>query len=310
MNNTVISIHIVNYNNRNLLNNCINTIYHYAGNIAFSITVIDNASTDGSVEMLQTSYPNVKIIENPSNYGFAKAHNIGFGLVDTKYLLLLNPDTLFIDNSIEKMASYMENNEKTGILGPAVLNADRSAQYTGVTFPRNTNFLYETLFLDRILPRSRIFGNHKKIYDNHITARNVDYLQGSCLMIRKELLQDVGCFDENYFLYFEETDYCYRAVQKGWKVTQLHESSIIHYGGGETGYYDEFRTYHYFKSMLFFYKKHYTGANVLILKVLLVLRNSFRSALWFFAGILLPKKRKESHNRIKGYLKACKLILE
>ncbi|MBU0952213.1 MAG: glycosyltransferase family 2 protein [Elusimicrobia bacterium] len=310
MNADDISINIVNYNNIQFLQNCIKSIYENTKKINFSILIIDNFSSDNSIELIEKTFPTIKIIRNNKNIGFAKAQNTGFDKVDSRYILILNPDTLILDNSIEKMVLFLDRNPEAGIVGPIILNPDKSNQCTGITYPNNVNLLSETLFLDRFFPNNRIFGKHKKTFEPYRDTKQVDYLQGSCLMIRKKVIEEIGIFDEDFFMYFEETDFCYRAKRKGWSITRLGDCSIIHFGGGETGYYDEFRLLQYTRSLILFYKKHYSITAVLALKVILSLRNITRLILWLLIGLTLRNRRKESKSRLKGYFKSFKLLLD
>lgn len=304
-----LSINIVNYNNSQFLTNCIKSIYEYTRKINFTILVIDNASTDNSIELIKNKFLALKIIKNDNNIGFAKAHNIGIKLTEAKYILILNPDTLFIDASIERMVDFMDKHADTGIVGPKILNPDKSPQHTGITYPNNLNLLFETFFLDRIFPDSRLFGRHKKIYEFSKENADVDYMQGSCLMTKKEVIEDIGLLDERFFMYFEETDFCYRAKKKGWKISRLQNCSAIHFGCGETGYYDEPRIYQYHKSLILFYRKFYSATNILLLKIILFARALLRSFLWIFIGLFNYKKRKEAWSRVKGHLKVVGLLL-
>ncbi|MDD5687527.1 MAG: glycosyltransferase family 2 protein [Elusimicrobia bacterium] len=305
-----LSINIVNYNNRQYLLDCLKSIYENIHRVKFSVLVIDNNSTDNSTNLIQNKYPLVKILKNEKNIGFAKAHNIGFKLTDAKYILILNPDTLVVDDSIEKMVEYLEQNSKVGIVGPKILNPDRSLQYTGTKYPNNMNLLFETFFLDKFFPNSKLFGRHKGIYDSYSETAQKEYLQGSCLMMKKQVLADIGFFDEIYFMYFEETDLCYRANKKDWQICRLGNTSIVHFGGGETGFYDEFRIYQYYKSMLLFYEKHYSGVSIYILKSILFVRTIIRLFLWTPVGFFHKIKRRESVSRTKGYLKLFSLLLK
>ena len=309
MANKHLSVNIVNFNNTEFISNCINSVYSNTSNINFSILIIDNASTDKSIEITRKEFPLVNIIRNSSNLGFAGAHNIGFKKNDCKYVLILNPDTLFVDNSIKIMSDFLDQNPEVGIVGPLIFNPDKTSQYTGITYPSNLNLFLETLFLDRLFPNNAIFGKHKGTFEPYMTTKSVDYLQGSCLMIRKKVIEEIGLFDDSFFMYFEETDFCYRAKKIGWKIVRLGGTSLIHFGGGETGYYDEFRIIQFTKSLILFYKKYYSSKDILMLKFILFLRNCIRLTLWFAVRITLRNKKEESSSRLKGYFKSFKLLI-
>lgn len=307
MTNADVSIVIVNYNNGKYLINCLKSIYQNTQNVNFSTVIVDNASTDNSVELIQALFPKVRIIQNDTNLGFAKANNVALRQLQTKYALILNPDTLVVNNSIEKMFNFMEQHPEVSIVGPKILNPDYSFQHTGITFPNNLNLLFETFFLERIFPNSRLFGKHKKIYEPFTKTKRVDYLQGSCLMIRKQILEDVAFFDERYFMYFEETDLCYRAKKMHWQVFRLGDAEVIHFGGGETGYYDEFRICQYHKSLILFFLKHHKRIDIFFLRIVVFVRLVIRVGLFSLLYLLINDKKKYL-SQIKGYIRVLSLI--
>ena len=185
---------------------------------------------------------------------------------------------------------------------PSHTNTNHTIQYYGITFPNNFNILCETFFMDRIFPKSKIFGRHIAKYKNWKKSFDADYLQGSCLLIRKKLLDEIGIFDENFFLYFEETDLCYRAKKNGWRIHRSSNSEIVHFGSGEVGYYDRFRIYQYHKSLFLFFVKHYRKTDIIFLKTIIFTRAIIRICLLCLMGIFLRKKRNVSFDRVKGYL--------
>ncbi len=199
---TDITVIIVTWNCRQYVIDCLRSIFKDPVQCSIGITVVDNNSTDNTIELIKKDYPAIKIIANSSNKGFAAANNQGIEGSTSRYVLLLNPDTIVHSGAFDRMISFLDSNERIGAAGPAILNGDGSPQYTGVRFPGNWNILSESFFLDRIFPRSRIFARHRSQFEDFTKPFPVDYVQGSCLLLRRSVLESVGFLDENYFMYF------------------------------------------------------------------------------------------------------------
>lgn len=287
---------------------CLASIYRHQVSCSFEIIVVDNNSSDGSVMAVQNTYPAVKIIQNKNNVGFAAANNLAIKNSQSRYIFLLNPDTLIHENTLDCMLEFINNHNSVGAVGPKIINADGSIQYTGMRFPNIRNMIYETLFLDRIFSHSKIFGNHKMLYEDFNTPFPVDYTQGSALMIRRSVLDGSGLLDERYFMYFEETDLCFFIKKLGYEVFYFPGARATHFGGEERGHFSERRLLHYHKSLFQFYRKNYLSKNLLLLRIVIFIRSSIRIFLW--SGILLfkPSSAKNTFSILKGYLKTLRLI--
>ena len=200
-----LSIIIVNANNQRLLKECLQSIDKNTHKISFEIIISDNASTDGSQEMVKDDFPQVKLIENKENLGFAKANNQALKIYQGRYALLLNNDTLVKDSALDKMVEFMDQNQETGACGPKLLNTDGSTQHQG--------------------------GLLAKRFWKAKDPRPVDFIIGAALLVRKEVIDKVGMMDENLFFYNEDLDWCLRIRKAGWKIFFLPQAEIIHYGG-------------------------------------------------------------------------------
>lgn len=304
-----ISVVIVNYNTKDFLLGCIKSLVENNQCSQQDITVVDNASVDGSLQTLKKQFPEVKAVCNNNNIGFGKANNGVLKDLNTKYVLIINPDVVVLKDSLRKMAEFMDVNTDIGIVGPDILGADHKRQYSGITFPNNFNFLCESIYLDRLFPKSKYFARQIAGYRNWNNNMEVDYLQGSCLLIRKILLDEIGLFDERYFMYFEETDLCYRAKKAGWKIFRLAEAPVIHFGCGDAGYYDEGRIYNYHKSQVLFYLKHYKRVDCYMLKMILFVRSIIRILSWVYLMVFCKEDQEKVNSRIRGYLRVIGLVI-
>jgi GT2 family glycosyltransferase len=224
-----ISICIVNWNVKELLKACLGSIYKNTKDISFEVIVVDNNSSDDSVRMIKKDFPRVTVIENKTNAGFTRANNQAINISQGRYIMLLNPDTEIIDNALNKMLRFMEGRRDCGALGCKLLNTDGSLQRSCRTFPSLDVMLYSTLFLDSLFPKSRLFGKYFMTWWDFNETREVDQPMGSALMIKKDVLDNVGLFDQNIFIWFDEVDLCYRIKKAGWKIFFTPEAHIKHH---------------------------------------------------------------------------------
>jgi GT2 family glycosyltransferase len=229
-----LSIVIVNWNSVSFLKDCIDSIYSSAGNIPFEIIVVDNASHDGAGEMLKKDFPEVRFKQLETNLGFATANNCGFRLSSGKYLLFLNPDTVCLGNAISTMIASVKSNQSYGAIGCRLLNSDRTIQTTSVLpFPTIMNQVLGIEYL-----RKRIFKwNGLKIRFLYATTNSlepVEAISGACMLIPREIIDKVGGFSEEYFMYSEDVDICTKIRNAGYAIIHDPSAEIIHFGGGST----------------------------------------------------------------------------
>jgi len=224
-----LSICIVNWNVKDLLKACLGSIYTNTKDISFEVIVVDNNSSDGSVQMIKSDFPQVKIIENKINAGFTKANNQAIKIAQGRHVMILNPDTEVVDNALNKMIRFLESRRDCGALGCKLLNTDGTLQRSCRTFPSLEVMFYSSLFLDQLFPKSRIFGKYFMTWWDFNDVREVDQPMGSALMIRKDALDKVGLFDENIFIWFDEVELLYRIKKAGWKIYFMPEAQIKHH---------------------------------------------------------------------------------
>jgi GT2 family glycosyltransferase len=294
-----LSIVIVSYNTCRLLNQCIFSIQRET-NTNYEIIVIDNDSKDGSYEMLINRYPKVKVIRNQKNVGFAKANNQGFAIASGKYYLMLNPDTVILEGALDKLVNFMDGNNDIGICGPRNVDPDGKLQYSCDHFPSVWNNLWSYINFANLFPEVKTFRRSQMMYWDYSELRDVDKVMGSCLIIRSELYKKLNGLDENYFMYFEETDLCYRVRNLGYRVVFHPEAKIIHYGGEssksqheEIYINDKIATY-YYESQKYFFKKNYGILPMITIRLL-----DFSYALITLFRNLIRKDKVTRHNRLK-----------
>ena len=273
-----VSIVIVNWNTKELLHNCLESIYEQAGEVDYEIIVVDNASSDESVEMVLSKFPAVIVISNETNRGFAAANNQGIRIAKGKYILLLNSDTVICDRAVEKTLSFAANRPKAGVIGCQVWENSKSIQMTCFRFPSLRNLFLETTALSRIFKKNHFFGRERMLWWGRDSERQVDVVSGMFMLVRKEAIDDVGLMDESYFLYSEETDWCYRFSKAGWEILFWPGARIIHVDGGSHSSKQAESQMHLQKrtSMLIFFRKHYGLKSFVLARLLLLLHAGIR----------------------------------
>lgn len=232
MNNIDVSIIFVNYKTKDLTINAIESVFEKTQNINFEIFVVDNASNDGSIEAIEQKFPNVNIIKNPVNSGFGAANNLAIKRAGGKYIFCLNTDTLLVNNAIKILFDFMEKeeNKNVGVCGGYLENAEGIPMDCGGNFPNITEILWK-------FGIRNIFKEKYKKYKLTINSgdikhcKKIEYITGADIMFRKSVLDKTGLFDETFFMYYEETDLCYRIKKAGYLIKYVPEAKIIHLEG-------------------------------------------------------------------------------
>lgn len=229
-----VSIVIVTWNCKKFLQECLDSLAEQRRSPQTEIIVVDNASVDGSPELVRDSYPEVTLIRSSENLGFTKGNNVGIRKSSGEYVLLINPDVHVLDGCINKMLDYMEKNPRIGLLGPRMLGADGKSDRSYMGAPTLWNLLCRALALDALFPKSKLFGGFLMFYFDRSQTAEVDILNGWFWVTRREALDEVGLLDENLFMYGDDLDWSKRFRDAGWKVVYFPEAEAIHYGGGTT----------------------------------------------------------------------------
>lgn len=233
-----ISVIIVNYNVKELLEQCINSIFSASAGLKVEVIVVDNNSFDGSVEFLKQKFPanpQLKIIESPINLGFAKANNLGAKEAKGDYLLILNPDTILQEDTLTRSLEFYKKTQGIGAMTcKLILPNGKLDLACRRSFPTPSVAVYRILGLSRIFPKSKLFGKYNLTYLDENDTYEVDAIVGAYMLIKKDIYEKVKGFDEDYFMYGEDLDLCFRIKKAGYKIYYYPETSIIHYKGEST----------------------------------------------------------------------------
>lgn len=256
-----LSIIIVNYNVKEFLQNLLHSIEKAAANIEKEIIVVDNASDDGSVDLLKTKFPQVKLIENKTNSGFGKANNQALKIAAGDYLLMINPDTVISEDTLEKMISFFKEHPDAGLAGCKILNPDGTLQLAcRRSFPGPWTSFCKVTGLSNLFPKSKLFARYNLTYLDENQTYEVDAVSGSFMMMTKDAYSKVGGFDEQFFMYGEDLDLCYRVQKAGLKVYYVPDTQIIHYKGESTRRSALDETKVFYDAMHLFVKKHLSSS--------------------------------------------------
>ena len=282
-----LSIIIVNYNVKEFLQNLLTSLSKAVANLSTEIIVVDNGSDDGSVELLRDKFPQVALIANKDNLGFSKANNLGLKIAKGKYLLLLNPDTIIQEDTFEKLIKFFHTHQDAGMTGCKILNPDGTLQLAcRRSFPGPWTSFCKVSGLSSMFPRSKLFARYNLTYMNENQSYEVDAVSGSFMMVRREVYEKIGGLDEQFFMYGEDLDWCYRVQQAGWKVYYVHETTIIHYKGESTKRSSLDETKIFYNAMDLFVKKHF--ASSFLIEIILRIAIVFRQLLAFLGKQKIP----------------------
>ncbi len=288
-----LSVIIVNYNVRQFLENALTSVRRAMEGLTGEVFVVDNASDDGSAEMVRTSFPDVQLIENPRNLGFARANNIALSRAKGDFVLILNPDTIVQEDTFQVMLRFFADHPDAGLAGCKILNPDGSFQLPcRRSFPTPWVAFTKIFGLSALFPKSRLFGRYNLTYHSPDETYPVDAVSGSFMMARREVYERIGGLDEAFFMYGEDLDWCYRILQAGYKVYYVHSTQIVHYKGESTkrSEIDEIKLF--YRAMQLFVEKHISRSvavrfvltlAILFRELLATLGKAVRPAI--FAGI-------------------------
>ncbi len=305
-----LSIIVVTYNSRRHVRDCLESLQRTATGIHHEVVVVDNASQDGTQDIIRNEFPKVRLIANAENQGFARSNNQGISQSQGRYILLLNPDTVVLPKALAILIKEMNQSPETGLLGCRLLNADRSLQQS---FGYNVSFWNEAvrkIFFN-------LWENHRfppvgwVLRSLHSSTREVAWVKGACMLSRRQALLDAKLMDEAFFLYLEDADLCRRIRQLGWQVRYTPKAEVIHFGGGSVRSNPERSALEYRRSQLHYFKKHLGEKELNILKIYLVFKMrknilmvNFRQWVgWGAPGPLAEQKQffRETLSLVQGF---------
>ncbi len=305
---TIVSIIIVNFNKCELTKNCISSIIRFTKRICYEIIVIDNNSTECDLEETLrdlTNPGNITLIKNKENFGFAKANNQGLSIAKGQYILYLNNDTLFIENTLQSLFEYVYNKKEKMIVGCKLLNEDGSHQFSIDKFDSLWDLLMVSLFFYKIFPKSRFFNKYYQNYSKSKYPFEVDMVKGAFMFAPTDILKKMDGFDERFYFYGEEKDLCYRFRLASGIVIYFPNTSIVHLNGASTKNVPWFKYKNQTISRIKYFQKHYGGIKFIFAIIFYFLGLFIRVPLYFLQGVILFKK----HLIIKSYFYLRQLFI-
>ena len=285
-----VSVVIVNWNTRDELSDCLTSVLA-SDAIVPEIIVVDNASCDGSVAVVQGEFPLVRIIRNEKNLGFARASNQGIEASRGRYVLLLNPDCIVYPGAFSQIVQFGDANPDVGIFGVRILNPDGSVFESCRRFPTLAAGVFRNAILARLFPNNPYTREYLMADWNHDTAREVDWVSGAALVMRRELLEDIGRLDERFFMYCEDVDIAYRAKERNWRVMYYPDAAVMHLRARSSDQNPVPMIVAFHRSMYAFFDKHYAERSSLVTRAIVPLGLVFRTVLLI------------AHNRVFRLLK-------
>jgi GT2 family glycosyltransferase len=288
-----VSIIIVNWNTCELLRDCLRSLCTQRRADHCELIVVDNGSSDGSVEMVREEFGQVNLMASADNLGFAAANNLGMSMATGRYVLLLNSDTIVLDNAVEKTVAFADRYADTAVVGCRVLNPDLSLQNTCFMFPSILNLFLFSTYLYRLFPSSRFFGRERMTWWPRNDAREVDVVTGCYMLVRRAALDDVGPMDDQFFMYYEETDWCFRFKAKGWKNRFTPDAQIIHIGGASAGKLGAQRARIKSQSFIRFVSKHWSKPEAAVGILAFAFFYLVRLAVLLPKKLLVPNRQDE-----------------
>lgn len=297
-----VSIIVVAWNVRDLVRECLESTYRETRDVDFEVIYVDNASKDGSAEMVRKEFPQARIIENSENLGFIKANNQAIEVARGRYVLLLNSDTVVLDGAIQKTVAFADRNPDAAVVGCRVLNRDRTLQRACFMYPSLLNTILAATYLYKLFPRSSFFGRERMTWWDFDDVRDVEVVCGCYALVRKKAIDEVGVMDETYFVYGDDPDWCYRFRQKGWRVVFTPEASIVHYGGQTTKQMSDAFLLQLIGTKLLFIRTYRGRVEFALSCLTMSLYFLLRVPYWLLHGILGGKRGKRVGTPVKTYL--------
>jgi GT2 family glycosyltransferase len=302
----LLSVVIVNYKATDLLLGCLGSFLGSLANLSCEIFVVDNNSGEDAGRRIQTSFPQVTLIANKDNKGFAAGCNQALKRARGAYALLLNPDTFLKEGDIKGPLEFLEGHPDVGIVGCKILNRDGDLQRSAFPTPSVLGDVLSGLRLDRLHSSRNIQNSYLRRIEEESEPFQVGWVSGACLIVRKETLQDIGFLDENFFLFAEDTDLCLRARKRGWNVMYHPGLTLVHLGGESTRRNLGLKINFYYRKRLYFATKHFGLAASLLLRGVSLAELLAKTIIVTLSRKIDPVERKE---RLEGYKSSLKLIL-
>lgn len=291
-----LSIIIVNWNTREMLQACLDSVFARSDRLVFDVIVIDNASDDGSANMVADVFPQVRLIRNTRNVGFAAANNQGFEIACGRHVLLLNSDTIVHGDVLERSVEWLDAHPTVAAMGCRVLNTDGSVQKTCSMYPSALNQVLLTSGLSR-LSWPRFLGRYQMADWKRDVEHEVEVISGCYLLVRKSVIDAIGPLDEAFFFFGEETDWCKRMRDAGWSLMFAPVGEITHHGGGSVKKLNDKRDVMLSEAIVRLHRKHSGYVGAMLIFLVIVLFNGSRAVFWSLANVWTSSTRARERSR-------------
>jgi GT2 family glycosyltransferase len=289
-----ISVVIVAWNAKRYLELCLESLAKTPPLRGMEVLVVDNASADDSIEMVEAKFPWVKLIKSKENLGFSKGNNVAIRQCQGRYIALVNPDVIVFPGCLDALADFLDQNPSVGNVGPRVFNPDMTQQSTCRRFPTLWNNFCSATSLENIFKGSRLFAGEHMLYFSHDRTLAVDVIVGCFSMIRREAFDEVGLLDEDLFMYGDDVDWCRRARSTGWQVVFNPDARAIHDRGKTTAPFPVRFAVAQQRSVLHYWTKHHTSVGVLGIRSIMILRHLLRYAIASLSRVANPEMKSQS----------------
>lgn len=291
--NNKLLIVIVTYNSISLIDECLRSIFTNETSWKFEICVVDNGSNDGTTTYINSHFPNVFLLQNQINLGFAAANNQGIKHIDSEYVLLLNSDTILTQNALQKIMDYAESDEKIGVIGPKLIRLDGKIDPAcRRMLPNHIDYILWLLGLLRKSPKNKIFGHYNLTYLDPDEVTEVDSVSGAFLLAKRVAIQKVGLLDENFFFYGEDIDWCYRFKLNNWKVIYYPKIIVTHLKGGSSRKTTQSLIYHFYRSNIILYKKYGSKKTLFLFSWILIFLTWCKFVVSYIYNYFLQDEKK------------------
>lgn len=286
-----LTVVIVNYNVRDLLRDCLRSVLASQGPSTFDVVVVDNCSSDGSPDMVRAEFPQVRLIVSPSNDGFAAANNRGIRAArPSRYVMLLNPDTVVPPDALARLVGFMETHPEVGVVGPKLVKGDGLLDLAcRRTFPTPRVAFYHAFALDKLFPRSREFAQYNLTYLDEDALTEVDCVVGAAMLVRGAAIDQAGLLDESFFMYGEDLDWAYRIHQQGWSVFYNPDVVIVHYKGQSSRQRSVRSILAFYDAMVIFHRKHFAADTIFAVNWAILFGIRLRCSIALLANAFKPR---------------------
>jgi GT2 family glycosyltransferase len=295
----MVTVVMVSYNTRELTVQAITTLIQNCS-LPLEIIVVDNASTDETVETVQNTFPDVKLVQNNQNVGFGMANNQGFELATNDLVLLLNTDAFIRQGCVEKLVDTIYSDAKIGVVGPRILNEDGTLQPSVHPFPGPLRAVLEYWWLERLFPSGTPLGSYRNW--SYAVQSDVPWLIGACMLVRKSVIDETAGFSKEFFMYAEETDWQKRISNSGWRIVFTPKAECIHLGGASGGIADLKVRSEFFRSQDIYLQKHSGTLGLVIFRVVLIGSLLVRILGWSAKSLAKRSTSSESKERVNLFV--------